>query len=120
MTPKISTSLSRWITLKRKAKGKNKHIFLRKMKEEMSVAKNAIPVWIMPMDVLIEQYPFNNEPQFDVLIMDESSQSSVFSISALARAKKVIIVGDDKQIFDEIKKSIRRVNNIFWKKKNVF
>ena len=98
MTPKISTSLSRWITLKRKAKGKNKHIFLRKMKEEMSVAKNAIPVWIMPMDVLIEQYPFDNEPQFDVLIMDESSQSSVFSISALARAKKVIIVGDDKQI----------------------
>lgn len=98
MTPKISTSLSKWITLKNKAKGKNKNIVLRKMKEEMSIAKNAIPVWIMPMDVLIEQYPFSNEPQFDVLIMDESSQSSVFSISALARAKKVIIVGDDKQI----------------------
>lgn len=101
MTPAISNSLSKWMQLKKKrgaGTGKNAQILLRQMREEMSIAKNAIPVWIMPIDRLIEQYPFDNEPIFDVLIMDESSQSSVFSISALTRAKKIIIVGDDKQI----------------------
>jgi very-short-patch-repair endonuclease len=101
MTAEISFSLNKWMSLKKKigaGTGKNAQIILRKMREEMAVAKNAIPVWIMPIDKLIEQYPFDNEPPFDVLIMDESSQSSILSVSALARAKKVIIVGDDKQI----------------------
>lgn len=101
MTPAISFSLNKWMQLKKKrgaGTGKNAQIFLRQMREEMATAKNAIPVWIMPIDRLIEQYPFENEPPFDVLIMDESSQSSVYSVSALARAKKIIIVGDDKQI----------------------
>lgn len=101
MTPSISFSLSKWIQLKRKrgaGTGKNAQVLLRRMREEMMVAKNAIPVWIMPIDKLIEQYPFDNNPPFDILIMDESSQSSIYSVSALARAKKIIIVGDDKQI----------------------
>lgn len=101
MNYNISTSLSRWVNLKKKlggGTGKNANLYLRQMREEMNTAKNAIPVWIMPIDKLIEQYPFTNDPPFDVLIMDESSQSSVFSISALARAKKIIIVGDEKQI----------------------
>ncbi len=101
MNHNISTSLNKWVNLKRKlgsGTGKNANLYLRQMREEMDTAKNAIPVWIMPIDKLIEQYPFTNDPPFDVLIMDESSQSSVFSISALSRAKKVIIVGDDKQI----------------------
>ena len=101
MTSGINLSLNKWINLKKKlgsGKGKNANLLLRQMREEMNVAKNAIPVWIMPIDKLIEQYPFTNDSPFDVLIMDESSQSSIYSISALSRAKKVIIVGDDKQI----------------------
>ena len=101
MTHAISLSLNKWVNLKKRlgsGKGKNSNLYLRQMREEMNTAKDAIPVWIMPIEKLLEQYPFTDEPPFDVLIMDESSQSSVFSISALARAKKVIIVGDDKQI----------------------
>lgn len=101
MSFNISTSLNKWVNLKKKlggGTGKNTNLYLRQMREEMDTAKNAIPVWIMPIDKLIEQYPFTNDPPFDVLIMDESSQSSVFSVSALSRAKKIIIVGDDKQI----------------------
>lgn len=101
MNYEISVSLSRWINLKKKlgkGTGKNANIYLRQMREEMNVAKNAIPVWIMPIDKIIEQYPFTNDPPFDILIMDESSQTSVLDVSALARAKKIIIVGDDKQI----------------------
>lgn len=101
MTSEISVSLNKWVNFRKKLgamTGKNSNSYLRKMREEMKTAKNAIPVWIMPIEKLIEQYPFSLKPQFDVLIMDESSQSSIFSISALARAKKIIIVGDDKQI----------------------
>lgn len=101
MSHNISQSLSRWLNLRKKVgKGnsKNNNLYLKEMRKEMSIAKEAIPVWIMPIDKVIEQYPFSNEPPFDVLIMDESSQSSIFAITALARAKKVIVVGDDKQI----------------------
>lgn len=101
MSPAISASLNKWINLKKKlggGTGKNTNLYLKQMRVEMATAKNAIPVWIMPIDKLIEQYPFTNDPPFDVLIMDESSQTSVYSISALSRAKKIIIVGDDKQI----------------------
>ena len=101
MTPLISSSLSKWMSLKKKlgsGTGKTAHKIINEMQKEMQIAKNSIPVWIMPLDKLIEQYPFSEKPPFDVLIMDESSQSSIYSISALTRAKKIIIVGDDKQI----------------------
>ena len=101
MNSAISVSLNKWMLLKKKlgaGTGKRSNIILNQMRTEMVTAKNAIPVWIMPIDKLIEQYPYDDNPPFDVLIMDESSQSSVFSVSALTRAKKIIIVGDDKQI----------------------
>ena len=101
MTPSITASLGKWLNHKRKygkGTGKNSSLYLQNMQREMQVLNSAIPVWIMPIDKLIEQYPFSNTPQFDVIIMDESSQTSVLSITALARGKKVIIVGDDKQI----------------------
>lgn len=101
MTTNISTSLSKWISLKRKygkGTGKNASRYLDEMQKEMKIAKSAIPVWIMPIETLVAQYPFSNNPDFDVIIMDESSQSPMLSISALTRGKKVIIVGDDKQI----------------------
>lgn len=116
MNYNISSSLNKWVNLKKKlgsGKGKNANLYLRQMREEMNSAKNSIPIWIMPIDKLIEQYPFTNEPPFDVLIMDESSQSSVFSVSALSRAKKVIIVGDDKQISpSDTFVKLEEINNI--------
>lgn len=94
-------SLSQWLTLKTrlgKGKGKRANKIRREMQEQMQKAKAAIPIWIMPVDKVIEQYPYSNTPQFDVLIMDESSQSSIISLSVLLRGRKNIIVGDDKQI----------------------
>lgn len=94
-------SLSQWLSLKTKlgkGTGKRANIIRREMQEQMQIAKDAIPIWIMPLDKVIEQYPYSNQAQFDVIIMDESSQSSVMSLTALLRGKKCIIVGDDKQI----------------------
>lgn len=94
-------ALSQWLSLKKKlgkGTGKRANIIRREMQEQMQHAKDAIPIWIMPVEKVVEQYPFSSKPQFDVVIMDESSQSSITSITALLRGKKVIIVGDDEQI----------------------
>lgn len=101
MNPVIIASLGKWMNHKRKygkGTGKNSNLYLQNMQREMEVARKAIPVWIMPIEKLILQYPFRNKPYFDVIIIDESSQTSVLAITALTRGKKVIVVGDDKQI----------------------
>ncbi|WP_047155121.1 DEAD/DEAH box helicase [Aneurinibacillus tyrosinisolvens] len=63
----------------------------------MDEARSAIPVWIMPIDRVIENLSVTKE-KFDVVIVDESSQSDLFSLAVLLRAKKAVIVGDDEQI----------------------
>ncbi|MGB9905499.1 MAG: hypothetical protein ACPLQO_12660, partial [Desulfotomaculales bacterium] len=64
---------------------------------EMEKARAAVPVWVMPLNRVVESFHPLNEP-FDVVIIDESSQMDSLGILALFRAKKVVIVGDDKQI----------------------
>lgn len=101
MNSSTCRNLAEWMQLKTKlgkGTGKRANIIRKEMQEKMKVAKDAFPIWIMPVDKVIEQYPFNVSPQFDVIIMDESSQSSILSITALLRGRKCIIVGDDKQI----------------------
>lgn len=101
MSNTMCKALSQWLTLKTKlgkGTGKRANIIRREMQEQMKIAKEAIPIWIMPLDKVVEQYPYSNHPQFDVVIIDESSQSSIISLTALLRGKKMIIVGDDKQI----------------------
>jgi very-short-patch-repair endonuclease len=63
----------------------------------MEIAQSAIPVWIMPITQVLENFPITNE-KFDLVIFDESSQCDLFAINVLLRAKKVIVVGDDQQI----------------------
>ncbi|RAL21308.1 AAA domain-containing protein [Thermoflavimicrobium daqui] len=77
--------------------GKFAHQYRQEAKKEMKVCQTTIPVWIMPIDRVIENISIYNE-KFDVIIVDESSQSDIFALSALLRAKKAVIVGDDEQI----------------------
>ena len=101
MTTTMCNALAQWQALNIKygaGNRKNSNVIRREMQEKMEIAKDAIPIWIMSADKVVEQYPYSNHPQFDILIMDESSQSSVISFSVLLRGKKNIIVGDDKQI----------------------
>jgi len=69
----------------------------RLAQKEMQVAREAVPVWIMPLNKVVESFsPW--ETDFDLVIVDESSQVDVFGILALFRGKQVLVVGDDKQI----------------------
>ncbi|KJC45292.1 hypothetical protein UP06_14790 [Bradyrhizobium sp. LTSP857] len=57
----------------------------------------AVPCWIMPTWRVSEQLPATLA-SFDLVIMDEASQSDARELPALLRGKKVLIVGDDRQI----------------------
>lgn len=66
-------------------------------RRKMSDCRDAVPVWIMPVARLVENFDFNST-QFDVVIIDEASQCDVMALLALAIAKQVVVVGDHEQV----------------------
>ncbi|MCF0260762.1 MAG: DUF559 domain-containing protein, partial [Erysipelotrichaceae bacterium] len=66
-------------------------------REHMIKCQKAVPVWIMPMAKVFENYT-PGQTEFDVLIVDEASQSDLSALAMTYFAKKVIIVGDDRQV----------------------
>ncbi|MBU3143222.1 AAA domain-containing protein [Clostridium sp. CF012] len=96
-------SLFTWMeAIKRIGKGTGTQaVKYRKIaQKEMDNCKDVIPVWIMPINRVMENLKLT-ENLFDVVIVDESSQSDISAITVLMRAKKAIIVGDEKQISPE-------------------
>lgn len=63
-------------------------------------ANSAVPCWIMPHYRVCESLP-TNFGDFDLVIIDEASQSDLTALPALLRGKKVLVVGDDKQVSPE-------------------
>ncbi len=60
----------------------------------------AVLCWIMPQHRVSESLPA--EPGcFDLVVIDEASQSDLTALPALLRARKLLIVGDDKQALAE-------------------
>ncbi|WP_237179188.1 AAA domain-containing protein [Paenibacillus sp. MMS18-CY102] len=103
ITKSQKSSLIAWLNaMKRIGKGTGKYAsaFRKEASEEMKTCRGAIPVWIMPIRKVIENIQLNGD-LFDVVIVDESSQSDLFALSVLMRAKKVVVVGDDNQISPE-------------------
>ena len=99
-TDKQNQALQGWRnTVKQigKGTGKNAPMLKAKARELMPLCQMAIPVWIMPLNRVVETFdPRDNK--FDVIIIDEASQANILSLAALYLAKKVIIVGDDEQV----------------------
>lgn len=59
--------------------------------------KNAVPVWIMPLSKVFDNFDLV-KTKFDVLILDEASQSDITALAAFVIAKQVIVVGDKQQV----------------------
>ena len=57
----------------------------------------AIPAWITPISNVAKLFPARLE-LFDVVIVDEASQARLDAIFLLALCKRVVIVGDHKQV----------------------
>ena len=92
-------ALQGWkLTVKKIGKGTGKNVpALRKQARELMVeCQVAVPAWIITVNKAMESLnPTNN---FDVVIIDEASQSDISALGIMYMAKKVIIVGDDKQV----------------------
>ena len=63
----------------------------------MLLCQKVVPAWIMPLNKVFDTLnPIENK--FDIVIIDEASQSDISSLILLYMAKKIIVVGDDKQV----------------------
>jgi hypothetical protein len=98
-----SQALAAWaVAVKRVGKGKGKYAerHRRTARKYMGQARSAIPAWIMPMYRVAENVDALPE-LFDVVIVDEASQSSVESLFLFYLGRQVVVVGDDQQIAPE-------------------
>lgn len=83
-------------------------------RREMATAKDAVPVWIMPLAEVADTFD-PRKTRFDVVIIDEASQCDPTSLFALYLGCQTIIVGDDEQVtpvaagvdMEEVSKLIR-------------
>jgi len=77
-----------------------------------AVANRAIPCWIMPHYRISESLPADIG-DFDLVIIDEASQSDLSALPALLRAKKILVVGDDRQVSpDGVGLEELKINNL--------
>lgn len=80
-----------------KGTGKNAPRYRAQAQALLPEALGAVPVWIMPIYRVFENFVPGASRPFDVVIVDESSQCDLLTVGVLALAKKAIVVGDDKQ-----------------------
>ncbi len=103
MTEGQRQHLIAWSTSMRKAgkrTGKHAPKHLRDAQYHMNFCRDAIPAWILPLYRVFDT--FEMKPNlFDVVIIDEASQSGPEAVILKYLAKKLIVVGDDKQISPE-------------------
>ena len=64
---------------------------------KMSECRGAVPVWVMPLSRVVENFD-PRTTRFDVVIIDEASQSDVMALVALYLGKTVLVVGDHEQV----------------------
>lgn len=84
-----------------KGTGKNAARHIANAQKHMEKCKSAIPAWIMPLHRVFEN--FDMQPRlFDVVIVDEASQSWHEALLLYYLADQLIIVGDDRQISPSI------------------
>jgi hypothetical protein len=93
MTGRVRMALSMLATaLRRTGKGTGKGAarHRRDAREAMEQCYAAIPCWIMPAWRVAEQLP-SEVGSFDLVIMDEASQSDIRDLPALLRGKKILV-----------------------------
>jgi len=77
--------------------GPNATRYRRDAQKAMLDAQGAIPCWIMSHAKVSESMPAQLGV-FDLVIVDEASQSDLWALPAVLRGKKILVVGDDKQV----------------------
>lgn len=102
-SPSIRAALAAYLNAIQKiGKGTGKRAvrYRQDARQAATHANPAVPCWIMPHYRISESLPAELGC-FDLVVIDEASQSDLEALPALLRAKKVLIVGDDKQVSPE-------------------
>jgi len=89
-------------SMRRLGKGTGKHAprHRREAQGHLNECREAVPAWVMPLHRVWDTvYP--DPGMFDVIIVDEASQCGVEALPLFYFGKKILIVGDDKQISPE-------------------
>ena len=101
MTERVQGALMRFVSAVSKigktGKGKRAPRHRKDAYRAMQDCYGGVPCWIMPTWRVSESLP-SDFGSFDLVIIDEASQSDITALPAIMRAKKLLIVGDDKQV----------------------
>ena len=100
MTERVQGALMRFVSSVAKigkGTGKRAPRHRRDAYRAMQDCYSGVPCWIMPTWRVSENLP-SDFGSFDLVIIDEASQSDITALPAILRAKKLLIVGDDKQV----------------------
>jgi hypothetical protein len=100
LSPAIKAALVEFVrALARIGRGTGRTAWMhrRTAREAMAKCYAAVPCWIMPTWRVAEQLPAELGA-LDLVIIDEASQSDITELPALLRGKKILVVGDDRQV----------------------
>ena len=103
LTESERQALNSWtLSMRKLGKGTGKYASRHRteVREAMQECRSAIPAWIMPIYRVAQS--IRPAPEiFDVVIIDEASQSGPDALFLQYIAKRIVVVGDDKQISPE-------------------
>src|SRR6266446_5250848 len=93
-------ALQGWKELMRKVgkgTGKRAAQLLAEARRLIPKCQSAVPVWIMPLNRVVQNFDARRN-HFDVVIIDEASQADIKALAAIYMGKQVVVVGDDEQV----------------------
>jgi very-short-patch-repair endonuclease len=99
-TPAVRAALQAYLSaIQRIGKGTGKRAarYRQDARGAAAEAALAVPCWIMPHYRVSESLPAQLDC-FDLVVIDEASQSDLSALPALLRGRKLLIVGDDRQV----------------------
>ena len=97
---RVRQSLQKYLTAVRaigKGTGSKAGMYRRDARSAMADAYSAVPCWVLPEWRIAETIPAEIG-LFDLVVIDEASQSDIWALPALLRGKKLLVVGDHKQV----------------------
>ena len=100
ITERIASALTKFAMKVRQlgaGTGKSAERHRRAIREATLEASDAVPCWILPEWRVAEQLS-SELATFDLVIIDEASQSDITALPTVLRGKKLLVVGDDKQV----------------------
>lgn len=98
LTRDQSRALSAYQQAARRIRGKYQHRYRRDAQAALRKAQTAVPAWIMPLHQVAETVPMDRPGLFDVVIVDEASQSGLEAMLLSWLADRMVVVGDSKQV----------------------